>query len=190
MLIPYLATALLILATVYSAMVSFHEPPESTDKAAKRSWLFPTGATKRGKSVMGIATLIAAVGLAIWAIVGGSSSNERSLRFLIPEAYAGWVRVEFEVQGAPALAKEGGKYVAQIPASGTLQTSTAEQFGWANDEYYFYSSTGRKPIASSGAQSLIWGKINGESVAGSKKYEEFFVGTEQQFRSQGPPAHP
>jgi hypothetical protein len=189
MLVPYLATALLILATIYSAFVSFRQTPGSEKTSAKKSWMFPVAAPRRGKKVMGIVTLVAAIGLAVWAGFG-SSSNKRSLRFLIPEGYTGWVRVEFGVAGASSLTKERAQYVAQIPPGGTLETSTPEQFGWANDEYYFYSSAGQKPIPRDGPQSLIWGKINGEAAdsTGSKKYEEFFVGTEQQFRSQAGPA--
>jgi hypothetical protein len=43
-----------------------------------------------------------------------------------------------------------------------------------------------RPIPDSGAGRLIWGKINGEasSSSGKRKYEEFFVGTQQQFKDQ------
>jgi len=42
------------------------------------------------------------------------------------------------------------------------------------------------PATSAGGGGLIWGKINGEETGsqGKRKYEEFFVGTEQQFREQ------
>jgi hypothetical protein len=67
-----------------------------------------------------------------------------------------------------------------------LKTSSPEQYGWARDAYAFYSSAGRRPIPDSGADRLIWGKINGEAsgVSGQRKYEEFFVGTQQQFKDQ------
>jgi hypothetical protein len=43
-----------------------------------------------------------------------------------------------------------------------------------------------RPLPDSGPAELIWGKINGEESAasGKSKYEEFFVGTTQQFRDQ------
>lgn len=36
------------------------------------------------------------------------------------------------------------------------------------------------------ADRLVWGKINGEASgsSGKRKYEEFFVGTQQQFEDQ------
>jgi hypothetical protein len=43
-----------------------------------------------------------------------------------------------------------------------------------------------RPIPKSGPGRLIWGKINGEETGayGKRKYEQFFVGTEQQFRDR------
>jgi hypothetical protein len=105
---------------------------------------------------------------------------------LIPEGYTGWVRIEFEVQGAPPLPVEAGQNVLRIPPDGLLRTSSPEQYGWARDTYYFYSSAGLRQLPDSGPQSLIWGKINGEAsgTSGREKYEEFFVGTNQQFKEQ------
>jgi hypothetical protein len=41
-------------------------------------------------------------------------------------------------------------------------------------------------LPDSGPAGLIWGKINGEKAGASdpRKYEEFFVGTAQQFKDQ------
>ena len=107
----------------------------------------------------------------------------RSWRFLIPEGYTGWVRVEFEIPGAPPLPAEDGQIVLKIPPSGTLKTSSPEQYGWARDNYFYYSNNGVRPISDSGPGKLIWGKINGQAsgTSGKRAYEEFFVGTEQQF---------
>jgi hypothetical protein len=96
------------------------------------------------------------------------------------------VHVEFETPGAPPLPQEAGQTVVKIPPSGALKTSSPEQYGWARDSYTFYSSTGQRPIPDSGAGKLIWGKINGEASgsSGKRTYEEFFVGTQQQFKDQ------
>jgi hypothetical protein len=106
---------------------------------------------------------------------------------LIPENYTGWVRIEFDVQGAPPLAKEGGEYVITIPADGILRTSSPEQYGWAHDRYYYYSGQAMHSLSDSGEGALIWGKLNGEALgkSGQRKYEEFFVGTAEQFKNQG-----
>ena len=101
-----------------------------------------------------------------------------------PKGYTGWIRVEFEVQGALRLSMEAGEYILKIPASGVLRTSSAEQYGWAKDHYYYYSAEGMRRIPDSGGDPLIWGRIDGEAsgAAGKRKYEEFFVGTAQQFK--------
>lgn len=189
MILPYLATALLVLATIYSALAILRERSKDKMRPTGRvsRLIFPEGAPRAAKRAIGIITLVAAIGLAFWLNLSGPKSPHRSVRFLIPDGYTGWVRIEFEQPGLPPLPAERGQYVARIPLAGTLKTSTQEPFGWANDEYYFYSSDGLRQIPSSAPQSLIWGKINGESAdtSGTTKYEEFFVGTEQQFRAQG-----
>jgi hypothetical protein len=45
---------------------------------------------------------------------------------------------------------------------------------------------GVRSLPNSGPAGLIWGKINGEEsrTTSNTKYEEFFVGTWQQFRNQ------
>ena len=90
------------------------------------------------------------------------------------------------MQGAPPLPMLGGQYVLRIPSDGILRTSSAEQYGFAKDHYYYYSAQGVRTLQDSGPAELIWGKINGEEsgASGNRKYEEFFVGTEQQFRDQ------
>jgi hypothetical protein len=181
MKLPYVAIALLILATAYSAMVSFRQP-----KPGKLSWIFPESASRYARFSVGALTLALLAGLALWLGMGTGNSTHRSSRFLIPEGYTGWVRIEFEVQGAPPLPMEAGQYVLRIPSGGILRTSSAEQYGFAKDHYYYDSAQGARSLPDSGPAVLIWGKINGEEsgASGRRKYEEFFVGTEQQFRDQ------
>jgi len=183
MILPYLSVAVLVVATLYAAVVSFRQPSEP----AAGSWIFPAAAGRRIRIFVGVATLILVIGIGSWFALSVQHTVRRSSRFLIPDGYAGWVRVEFEVQGAPALPVEGGQYVLRIGPDGSLTTSSLEQFGWAKDSYYFDSVDGLHLIPDAGPQSLIWGKINGEAagVSGKRKYEEFFVGTQQQFKDQG-----
>ena len=118
-------------------------------------------------------------------------SAPRSFHFLIPEGYTGWVRVEFEVPGAPPLPKESGHTLVKIPPSGVLKTSSSEQYGLAKDDYAFYSNDTERPLPDSGPEKRVWGKITGELQGPSKqKYEQFFVGTQQQFKDQGLPPKP
>ena len=181
MILPYAATALLVVATLYSAIVSFR-PAE----AGKRTWIFPEAPRRSARIVVGLLSLALLAGLAVWLNGSARNSTRPASRFLIPEGYTGWTRVEFEVQGAPPLPTEGGEYILKIPPDAVLRTSSAEQYGWAKDHYYYYSAQGTRPLPDSGSAALIWGKINGEESAASRKrkYEEFFVGTAQQFKNQ------
>ena len=181
MILAYVSLALLAIATLYSGIVSFRK----TDGTAA-SWIFPTAVGWPTRIAVGAFSLALLMSLALWLGWSGQHSSLRSSRFLIPEGYTGWIRVEFEVQGAPPLSTEGGEYVVRIPADGILRTSSPEQYGWALDHYYSYSAEGVHPIPDSGDAPLIWGKINGEAsgALGKRKYEEFFVGTAQQFKNQ------
>ncbi|MGA9393184.1 MAG: hypothetical protein WBV69_22335 [Candidatus Sulfotelmatobacter sp.] len=181
MILPYAAIVLLAFATVYAGIVSFRKP-----EAAATSWIFPTATSRPARIIFGAFSLALLIALTLWFGLSAHHSSLRSSRFLIPGGYTGWIRVEFEVQGAPPLPMEAGGYILRVPDSGALQTSSAEQYGWAKDRYYYYSAEGMYPIPNSGGDSLIWGRINGEAagVAGRQKYEEFFVGTAQQFKNQ------
>lgn len=180
MIIPYLAIGLLILTTGYAAIVSFRGRPDAS------TWLFPQGSSRPVRISVGIATVILIIGLIAWFSVTAHKSTRISSRFLIPEGYTGWVRVEFDVQGAPPLPVENGETIVRIPSDALLRTSSSEQYGWANDSYYSYSATASHRLKDSGPDSLIWGRINGESsgTSGKKTYEEFFVGSNQQFKEQ------
>jgi hypothetical protein len=181
MTLPYLATALLILVTLYSAFLSFREKPE----IARPAWLFPSRSRLVTRIVAVLATLLLVLAFALWFRVGSRSSS-RSVRFLIPENYTGWVRVEFDISGAPALPVEDGETIARIPSSGKLSTSSPEQFGVSHDQFFYYSGVNERQIPRSGPGRMIWGKINGEetNAAGKREYEEFFVGGEKQFMDQ------
>jgi hypothetical protein len=195
MILPYLAIVLLAVVTIYSAVGSFRQKPDG--EPAAPGWVFPDGTKRSARIFVGVATLLLAIGLGAWFKINGSSVNPnsipRSWRFLIPEGYRGWVRVEFEIPGAPPLPAEAGQIVLKIPPTGLLRTSSPEQYGWAKDDYVFYASGGLKPIPDSGAGKLIWGKINSTVESGSsgkRRYEEFFVGTQQQFKDQAEQSKP
>lgn len=187
MIVAYSAIILLILATVYSVVVSFRQESEGRSP----SWLFPDRPKRPVRIIIGFATLVLMVGLGAWikltvARSNANNSTPRSFHFLIPEGYTGWVRIEFEVSGEPSLPTQSGHTLVKIPLSGTLKTSSSEQYGPANDDYAFYSNDAVRSLPDSGPGKRVWGKITGElqGPAGKRKYEEFFVGTEQQFKDQ------
>jgi hypothetical protein len=181
MILPYLAIALLVIVTVYSAVVSFRQPGN-----LKRSWIFPDTTSRSTRIVVAVLTIAMLTGLAFRLVTSTRNSTHRASRFLIPEGYTGWIRVEFEVPDAPPLPMQNGQYILKIPADGILRTSSPEQYGWAQDHYYYDSAQGVRALPESGQAELVWGRINGEASAasGKRKYEEFFVGTAQQFRDQ------
>jgi hypothetical protein len=181
MILPYVAIALLVFATVYSGIVNFKQPVNH-----KQRWIFPDAASLSTRIFVGALTIALLTSFAWWLRISAQNLTHRSSRFLIPEGYTGWIRIEFEVQGAPSLPMEGAQYVLKIPSDGVLRTSSAEQYGWAEDQYYYYSAQGARALPDSEPAELIWGKINGEEsgASGKQKYEEFFVGDAQHFKEQ------
>jgi len=182
MTVPYLAIALLTLTTLYAAIVSFCRRP--TGSISK--WLFPERSSKPTRVSVGTLTVVAVLCLATWFAITVHKSTGQPSRFLIPEGYSGWVRVEFNIPGTPLLPMEKGQTILKIPPEGVLRTSSPEQYGWAKDSYYAYSVLATRPLRDTGPDRRIWGKINGESSGSSGKvtYQEFFVGTNQQFSEQ------
>lgn len=185
MTLAYAAVAFLVIATIYSAIVSFR--PLTTNP----SWIFPATTNWSKRIVAGALGLVLLTAVAVSLGLGTRTAPRPSSRFLIPEGYSGWIRIEFDVKDAPLLPVDRGEYVLRIPPSGILRTSSPEQYGWANDHYYYSSAQSTRPISDSGPAQLIWGKLNGEATtaSGHRKYEEFFVGTLQQFKEQAKPAN-
>jgi hypothetical protein len=179
-----LATALLLLVTAYSALVSFQKPRDGSSAA----WVFPSAAKRSSRIAVGIGTLALVAGVAVWLTIDARHSIRHSSGFFIPDGYVGWVQVEFQVPDASVLPVIDGESVYKFPRSGLLTTSSSEEYGWAKDHYFYYSEEGTRmlPETGRGGGGLIWGKINGEGAGalGKRKYEEFFVGTEEQFREQ------
>src|SRR5690349_9510849 len=60
----------------------------------------------------------------------------------IPRGYIGWVRIQYSVANAPPLENKGGRLIVHVPQNGSVQTSTAMDWGLANDEYYYIDPAG------------------------------------------------
>ena len=184
MILPYVAIVLLVLATSYAAVVSFGKRPEDNTP----SWIFPNGTKRSAKLAVVVCTIVVFIGVAGWFLVSAKKTSRNASRFLIPEGYVGWLRIEFEVAGAPPVPTEGGEYLFKFQPAGVLKTSSKERYGWAKDHYYYYSDrrVRQLPETGPGGGGLVWGRINGEGSGsyGSSKYEEFFVGTEKEFREE------
>ncbi len=117
--------------------------------------------------------------------------RRRPSRYLIPEGYVGWVRIDFNIIDAPPLPIEDGYYLFKIPPSGLLQTSSDIEYGWASDEFYYYSGESRRKLLSSGwgGGGMVWGGYNGSSGNHPERtnvHAGLFIGTEEEFNRYGP----
>jgi hypothetical protein len=204
MILPYLAIVLLLVVTVYSAILSFRTPASDDPIASsgessgeissdRPSLFFPRPARRLTRILAASTSLLIVIALiAMGALSVKRSAVKLPSHFLIPEGYTGWVKIEFGVQGAAPLPVQSGEIIIKIPPAGVLQTSSQEQFGPAHELYSYYSAQGLRPISTAAEPTLIWGKLKGEAsgVAGHRSYEEFFVGSERQFKSQISPPQP
>ncbi|WP_248926692.1 DUF6843 domain-containing protein [Paenibacillus hamazuiensis] len=84
--------------------------------------------------------------------------------YLIPEGFEGDIQVNYNVAGAPGLAKEGKYDVIPIRADGTYDTSKPDmEYGIVTDQYFYISRDGqRTPID----RSCVHVGGNGESSTG------------------------
>jgi hypothetical protein len=110
-------------------------------------------------------------------------------KYLIPQDYTGWVRINYKIKDTVSLPFENGFYLVRFPTSGLVSTSSEGEEGWASDEYYYYSDGGVHRLRETGDSKMIWGEIGygTRQVPNQQptKYGEFFVGTEQQFKEVG-----
>ena len=67
----------------------------------------------------------------------------RPERWMIPENYQGWLRLDYAITGAPPLPIVNGVYVVQMPPKGRLQTSSL--YDSSIDENEFLVATSRGP---------------------------------------------
>ena len=60
----------------------------------------------------------------------------RGSTVVIPQGFAGWARIEYQVPGAAELPLEGGQYLIVIPKSGFVATSSKPESGFGDDQYF------------------------------------------------------
>jgi hypothetical protein len=90
----------------------------------------------------------------LWALVfiflvlsgcGMGITKERE-RWIAPPNFVGWARLDYDIAGAPALARDHGFRVVKIPASGRLQTSSSYSHVIDENEYFLSTASGLKPL--------------------------------------------
>lgn len=90
--------------------------------------------------------------------------------WLFPEGYAGWVRVDFEVPGAPPLPDEDGYRVLRVPDTGVIETCDPLITSPAT-EREFYESDGKRrpaPVRLAGWTRVRDGRLSSFSFHGTK----------------------
>ena len=104
-------------------------------------------------------------------------------RFLIPEGYVGWIRVDFNVKAAQPLPAEGDHVVLIIPESGYLRTPARYLCGWPQDYYYAGNSRAQLDVR----EMIRWnGFASGDEPTSEKEIAEYiFIGTEAEFDRYG-----
>lgn len=127
----------------------------------------------------------------VWLFVAtGCGGGRRPDRVLVPEGYVGWIKIRYSVADAPPLPIEDGYRLIRIPPSGLLQTSSNPEYGWARDEYFYYSGERRRDLkgwSGWGGGGLVWGETTGHGVSSEHPDKPeisagAFIGTEEQFK--------
>lgn len=108
-----------------------------------------------------------------------------SARYLLPEGYVGWVRIDLKVATAPPTPLEDGHPVYQFPTSGVLQTSSDFDQGMGPpDEFYYYAGESRRRLKEElkdgvWAGGMIQRKMTTGGGVGGEVY--LFVGTKDDY---------
>jgi hypothetical protein len=73
--------------------------------------------------------------LAVLATMASSCRFRRGDEFRIPAGFSGWVRVDYNVTGAPALKSSFSRWIIDVPPSGVVRTSSGRSQGYGLDKY-------------------------------------------------------
>jgi hypothetical protein len=96
--------------------------------------------------------LLTTLFLTIFLPKEGCSETVPRYLYLVPEGYIGYVQVNFNVERAAPLLREGDYLLIKIPPSGIVNTSSAmietTKFPYQRDVFFYYSFSGdRRPMA-------------------------------------------
>jgi hypothetical protein len=82
----------------------------------------------------------------LFAIVS-CGPGSRGEKWIIPENYSGWLRLDYAVNGAPPLPLESGAYLVRMPSTGRLETSSPYNGSINKDEFLVVTSHGLEKLA-------------------------------------------
>jgi hypothetical protein len=74
------------------------------------------------------------------------ASKSRPEKWIIPENYTGWLRLDYAITGAPSLPMEGGAYLVRIPQSGRLETSSPYNPSVDKNEFFVTTDHGLQKL--------------------------------------------
>ena len=124
--------------------------------------------------------------LILLSSAGCEGEHRRPANIYLPEGYVGWVRLEYDVQGAPELERDfiGPWEYQRFPPSGLLQTSSELHHGAASANYFYYSDNRATPLP----HEMINGGIISGCVERSdgtnleRNFQTFFVGPKEEYK--------
>ena len=110
--------------------------------------------------------------------------------WLIPDGYVGWLRLDFDVAGAPELPMVDGCRMVYVTPPGRMRTSSSDkEVGQRRNRYYYVTEKGRVPLREvlhgSMADNQIWDDVyvgHGRSL--KSLYHCLFVGSQSEYRGQ------
>jgi len=115
--------------------------------------------------------------------------HDRSLpvsKFLIPEGYVGWLRVEYDVECFPPIPVEDGVRILRFAGANVLETSSPMPEDAAERQYFYCAADGsERNLAADyrNGNGMIWQETLG-SRGGKMRMFIFFVGTEEQSKTR------
>ena len=113
------------------------------------------------------------------ASIGCSRSQNAELVIHLPPNFKGEVQVQMGINGAPALKREGGRYVVDVPIEGKVITSTI--------------LPDLRPKVENVDPKQLWGYIHSTTKTGDQipieGHIEFFVGTKNEYETEEAKKH-
>jgi hypothetical protein len=105
-------------------------------------------------------------------------------RYLIPDGFKGWVRIDYRQKDAPPLPIEDGRRLLKLNAQGMAVTSSDPPSGHGKDDFLYYSADRQTPLSSAGVckGGMIWQVQTMVDERTSMPFTRFFVGTEDEYR--------
>jgi hypothetical protein len=95
----------------------------------------------------GVLLLFVIVGVVIPVAIVVFVPPPKAYTWILPEGYAGWMRVDFGVVGAKPLPVEDGYRVVRVPDSGVVETCDALITSPSREQYFYEKEGKRRPAA-------------------------------------------